>query len=442
MMGYRKGLAGLLAAFALAGCGDQWFGADDGPRLEGERVSIMLIDDGVIADDAIANLAVTLPPPVVDPNWTHVYGNPTHNVGHAALGDSLRQAWRTDIGRGSDDDSRILSTPVAANGMIYAMDAGGDAVAVAAADGDIVWRNDLFAGSDDDRLTTGALAYDSGWLFAALTHGDVVGLNAETGGEVWRRSLRAPIRSAPTSAGGVLFVVTAESQLFALEPTTGDVLWRHAGFAEPTAIFGGGAPASDGNIVYVTYSSGEVFALRVADGRPLWTDTVLRPRRTLAIGAISDITGHPVLAGDRLIVAGNGGETASIDLTSGARSWELAVTSTQTPWVAGDFIYLLTDRSEVVALIRQGGRVRWVSPLQRFAIADDPASRPLHWVGPVLAGDRLILNNSDGDVVTMSPYNGEILGAIDLPSAAKLPPIVADNTVYFLTNNATLVAYR
>jgi hypothetical protein len=60
----------------------------------------------------------------------------------------------------------------------------------------------------------------------------------------------------------------------------------------------------------------------------------------------------------------------------------------------------------------------------------------------VLAGDRLILAGSNEVAVSVSPYTGEILGEIDLPAAPAVSPVVAGGTLYFLTENATLVALR
>ena len=131
-----------------------------------------------------------------------------------------------------------------------------------------------------------------------------------------------------------------------------------------------------------------------------------------------------------------------MSLRSGARSYDVNLTSRNMPWVAGDFVYVLTDRNEVVALLRSGGRARWVSPLDRLVDQDDPVSRRIFWAGPVLAGDRLLLAGSTGEAVTVSPYTGEILGRIDLPGPVSLSPVVAAETAYFLTDDGTLLAYR
>ena len=126
----------------------------------------------------------------------------------------------------------------------------------------------------------------------------------------------------------------------------------------------------------------------------------------------------------------------------GQRLWEIDLTSANTPWVAGGFAYVLTDRNELVAVILDGGRVRWVSPLQRLRDPKDSNSSRVFWTGPILAGDRLVLASSDGEAVSVSPYTGEVLGRIKLPGGVSVPPLVAGGTLYFLTDGGDLVAYR
>jgi len=270
----------------------------------------------------------------------------------------------------------------------------------------------------------------------------VVGLNASTGTEAWRQSLLLPLRAAPTVADGRLLVLSADNQLYALDGTTGQPMWRHTGFFEGAGLLGGPSPAVGDSVVVVPYSSAEVYALRLDNGRPLWNDTVQRPRRTQGLAEINDIDGMPVIEGSSVYVASYGGQMASIDLLRGIRSWDIDLASTQTPWLAGDFIYLLTTRGEIVCLLRENGRVRWVGPLPRLEDPNDPGSDPITWSGPILVGDRLLLAGSSGQALSVSPYNGEILGRIELPASVLIPPVAADGTVYFLTEDAELLAYR
>lgn len=438
----RSGLL-VAALVSLSGCGSgTWLGESEDAPLPGERQAVLLIEDGIAADPRIADLRVVLPPPERNLAWPQAGGNPTHAMGHLAAADTINLAWRTGIGAGSGGSSRILTAPVVAQGKAFAVDANGRVTAVGVGDGRVAWRFEPDGRRRGDRLTGGGLAFDGGWLFLVTSTGVAYALNAETGAEIWRRELQAPVRTSPTVADGRLLIPTADSQFFALDGETGDILWRHAGLFEQAGILGGASPAVTGQIVVAAYPSGEVTALRLQDGQPIWSETVLRPRRTLAIGSITDIVGDPVIDGDRVIVAGAAGEMAAFALENGERSWSAEVTSTQTPWLAGEFIYVLTERNELVALLRQGGRVRWVSPLALLTDPDNPDSPRVRWTGPVLVGDRLLLASSEGEIVSVSPYTGEILGKASLPGPVTVPPIVADGTVFLLTDGGDLLAYR
>ena len=64
------------------------------------------------------------------------------------------------------------------------------------------------------------------------------------------------------------------------------------------------------------------------------------------------------------------------------------------------------------------------------------------WAGPVLAGDRLWLAGSNQQLIAVSPADGGIVSTVDLPGRAYIAPVVANGTLYVLTDDGELVAYR
>ena len=131
----------------------------------------------------------------------------------------------------------------------------------------------------------------------------------------------------------------------------------------------------------------------------------------------------------------------AIDQRSGARVWERNIGGVETPWVAGDFIYVISNQAEIYCLTRRGGRIKWIRPLPRF---EDPRDKEgiIKWSGPVLVSDRLVVTGSHGEALSISPYTGEPLGRVELPSGISIAPVVAGGTLYFFTNKAELIAYR
>ena len=76
----------------------------------------------------------------------------------------------------------------------------------------------------------------------------------------------------------------------------------------------------------------------------------------------------------------------------------------------------------------------------------DPKARTnkgvITWWGPVLAGDRLLVASTDERMLAISPYTGDLIGTMELSDKAALQPVVADGTVYIVTEDARLTALR
>lgn len=431
----------LTSVGSLAACSG-WYGEGEDLPLPGDRVSVLLREQQLRTDPSVADLPVSLPAVATNASWPQHGGSPAFRTQHPAGPKEARIAWRAKVGENTADAGQLLARPIVADGLAFTMDVLGSVSAFDIKTGALQWRKTNEDLALDDSVFGGGLAYENGKLFLALTTGDVIGLISSSGEEIWRQPLTLPLRSAPAVADGIVLVLAADNQVYALDQETGQPTWRHTGFFEASGVLGGPSPAVDGGIAIVPYSSAEVFALRLDNGRPLWNDTLDRPRRTQGLAEINDIDGAPVIDGDRVYLGGRGGQVAAIDLRRGVRAWDADLAAVDTPWIAGDFLYLLTERNELVCLVRKNGRVRWVTQLPLNSDPDDTGSEVLTWRGPVLAGEQLYLTSSGGDLAALSPYDGARLSQLSLPAPAAATPIIADATVFILTEEAELLAYR
>ncbi|NBC32811.1 MAG: PQQ-binding-like beta-propeller repeat protein [Alphaproteobacteria bacterium] len=435
--------AALAAALLLAGCGiGDWFGGEDEPRLPGERVSVLELAQSLEPDPQVADLEVVIPPPQPLPDWPVPGGTPTHAPQHIAMqGPQIRAMWESGIGVGAEGEERLLNPPIIVGDRIFATDATGHVTALSAGSGNRLWRVLAADPTEDSEPLGGGIAYGDGLLFVTTGFGEIVAMDPANGGLVWREATGSPIRAAPAVADGRVYVVTVDNQLEAYAARDGSFLWRHTGILEPAALLGGATPAVAPGVVVAAYSSGEIFALRPESGRPAWFDSLTAIRRAGALAALADIRGMPVIHDDMVIAVSHSGRMAAFDLRRGVRIWEQEIGGINTPWVAGNFIFVISRNAELVALTRDTGRIRWVTPLPRWVYPEEREDAII-WSGPVLAGGVLMLVGSNEEGLLIAPESGEILNRFDLPESSHVPPVVANGTLYILFDDGTLAAYR
>ncbi|MEQ1865850.1 MAG: PQQ-binding-like beta-propeller repeat protein [Micropepsaceae bacterium] len=394
----------VLATFSLGACEtfDQFITPGKKIDIRGERVSVLPGARLIEADPKLANDAVKLPKPVLNPDWPQPGGYADNVMHHLSASGDLERVWSTGVGAGSSTSSRLTASPVISDGKIYALDSEVKVTAYDAKTGDDVWSVDLTPNDED----------------------------AEDG-----------FGGGITANGGRVFVATQENQLLALAEDDGRVLWDHRGIAESAGILGSNSAAVSGDLVVVPYTSGELFALNVRNGKAAWSDTLARTGGLTPLSTLADISGRPVIDRGLVFANSHAGRLVAIDIRTGERVWTIDVGGTQRPWVVGDYVYVITDDAKVMCVRRADGRVRWIHQLDAFR-NPDAHTGPISWSGPVLVSDRLVAVSSEGYAVSISPYTGEVLGQIDIPDKAFIAPVVADNTVYILTDDARLTALR
>ena len=434
----RRDFAALLLSLTPAGC--DWF-SDKKQPLPGERISVLGLDTTFDPDPQLASMPVTLPPPAVNAEWPEPGGNPAHSMLHPALPDRIARAWETGIGEGASRRTRVLSQPVIARGRVFAMDGGVQVSALDAGTGSRIWQVDLKPEGMRGSAFGGGPAFWNDRLYVSTGYAQVLALDPADGKVIWRQNVTAPVHSAPTVAEGRVFAVTIENELNTLSTDDGRKLWSHNGIPEPAGLLGGASPAVEGEVVIPAYTSGEIFALRVENGRSVWSDSLASTRSVNAISGLADIRGRPVIDHGRVFAISHSGRMAAIDLRSGERVWEQEIASSHSPWVAGEFVFVLANDNTLVCLTRKDGKIRWVHQLRRYE--DEKAkSDPIRWAGPVLGGNRLIALSSLGELVSVTPDGGQRVGGQSLSGSAFLGPVIAENALYLLTDDANLSAYR
>ena len=434
----------LMTAAMLAGCSTVGgiFKKKEKITVPGERVAVLVNEAEIDIDPATAALPMSLPAAEANTEWAQSGGNARKAVGHVALGNALGVAWTASIGEGSGKGGRLGGGPVVADGKVFTMDTLGVVRAFDGASGGQLWSA-RFGEVGDNRasLYGGGVAYDGGRVYATNGLGYVAALDAGSGAPVWTVRPGGPLRGEPSISDGAVYVMSQDNQIYSLKESDGSTNWSNAAALEIAGVFGAAAPSISQGTVVAGFSSGELNAYRYENGRQVWQDALARTSITTSVASLSDIDADAVIDGGAVYAVGQGGRMVALDLFTGQRIWELNFGGIATPWVAGEWLFAVNDKAQLVAVSRASGKIRWINQLPRYQHMKSKAGL-ITYVGPVLAGDRLIVAGSNGTLINVNPIDGSFQSQVDIKDGVSFQPVVANSTLYILTDSGRLVAYR
>ncbi len=431
-----------LVCSVLAGC--SLFGKEK-LQIDGERIPVLEENNVIAADYMKGDIKIVLPEPAINPAWTQNGGNSLHNIGHLAAADKLSLKWQENFGDGTSKRDYLIATPIVADNTVFGMDTNAIVTAFDIQDGKKLWSRKLKPQLRQDKdisLKGTGLAYYNGTVYAVTGFGGVFALDKNNGAVKWSYFSPTPIRVAPQVGNGKVFIQTINNVLYALDAKDGHEIWRYAAPSQDTVKVGGAVAAYSvsADVLIAGFSNGELRALKASTGSPLWGDYLVSSRKNNSLDAISTISANPVISGDIVFAAGNNDLLVAIDLRTGQRIWERQIGSTNQPILAGKYLFLLANDNQLMAIQADSGKIIWDTKIPNED--NKNSSNNMMSAGPLLVNNQLLVTTSDGYMFFISPFDGTIIGRIDIDGGSSLPAIAADGYVIVTTDEADLIVYK
>jgi outer membrane protein assembly factor BamB len=311
-------------------------------------------------------------------DWTQWRGPNRDGVAPApsdpkAWPERLTQKWKVEVGTG-------YATPLVVGNRIYQFSRQGEREVMSALDADsgkVVWQTGTDAPFTMHSATTqhgpgpkSTPAFANGRLYSIGMTGIVTAYDAATGKQLWQKPGSTPVPMYTTHAfspivdrGLVIFHVGGHNQgaITAYDVNTGDVKWSWTGdgpgYGSPIVADIGGTRQ------LMTITQGKLVSLDVANGSLLWE------RPFVVANFTNSVT--PVLAGQTVIVSGNGGPTTALAIAKRNNQWVTDVVweNADIPLrmsdavVVGDVLFGLANRNsgQYFAVDAATGKTLWTS---------------------------------------------------------------------------------
>jgi len=432
--GLRASVMATAIAALLLGC------AEPEEILRGPREDIRGGQSGEVENQV---RAISLPRAVNNSSWTQSPGQAATRTTHAALSAAPGLVWSTNIGSGDSRKQRITAAPVVGGGRIYTLDASSQVSAVSPA-GAVLWQRAILPSSDGEGdATGGGIAYAGGVVYVSSGFGILTALDAETGQQIWRQELSATGSGNPTIRDGLLYLVAGDDTAWVIDTKDGRIAWQLEASPSASNILGAPAPVVGPEISVFAFGSGDLIGTFRRGGFRRWIASVSGARTGSAISQISDVTGAPFLDGNRVYVGNHSGRTAAFDVNSGERLWTTFEGTFGPLWVAGGSVFFVSDRNRLMRLGANDGTAIWSVDLPGY-VKDKPRKRAeiVAHHGPILAGGQLVVASNDGRLRFFDPVDGSLNRSIEVKGGASTEPVVANGTLYVVTSDGELAAFR
>lgn len=437
---FTKKVLVFLSVLPLASCS---LFSDSKELPQGERISVLTSSENAYDFNSARNIII--PEAQTNIDWTQTGSNPQHLSGNFKSGSEMKKLWKKDFGKGSNKRSLLIASPVIYQSAVYVQDTKGTVSAFDLETGEALWSKEIKpqVKNETDNGTSGSgLAAGNNKIFAATGFGSVVAFDAWEGKELWRQEMNVPLRTAPSLCGNHLLQQTIDNKIIAYNAQTGSELWRHNAPAEETIITGNGSPACnlEKNFVIVGFSNGDIEALNLDIGYPLWSASLVNYKTFNPSGGLNSVKAAPVIDNETIYASGHNDHTAAVSYRTGEKLWERKIGSTNMPSISGDYMFMLNNNNELLALDKNSGQTLWQTTL--LTEYDLKERSNIYLSGPVMINGRLLVTASNGVIYAYSPQTGAQIDKADIGEKLSTAPVVAKDIVIFMTDDAHIMAFK
>jgi outer membrane protein assembly factor BamB len=256
-------------------------------------------------------------------------------------------------------DQPIHSAPNIADGRIFAVTLDDQLLAFDADKGNQIWNYQAII-EPARILVSSSPAISNGVVVTGFASGELIAQGAANGTDIWQQALSQSNRNnalseirdiagRPVIYRGDVFAVSHSGMFSAIDLRTGNPRWS-------LPVSSQTSPLPAGDVVYIISETGQLICVARESGQVYWQQDLnaqpavtRRGRKPKAVK--KGYWAGPILASGHLVVVSSTGRLESRDPHTGAleKTVLIGAPAMQPPIAAGDMLYLVTEKAELIA---------------------------------------------------------------------------------------------
>ena len=246
----------------------------------------------------------------------------------------------------------------------------------------------------------------NGVVYVGSADNNVYALNATTGAKLWNYTTGGNVESSPAVANGVVYVGSDDNNVYALNATTGTKLWSYATRANVYS-----SPAVANGMLYIGSEDWNLYALNATTGAFVWSYAAGYP-----------VFSSPAVVNGVVYVGCDNHNTYALNATTGAFVWSYTIGGQvlSSPAVANGVVYVGSFQDGTVyALNATSGAKLW-----NYTTGNEVFS------SPAVANGVVYVGSLDNNTYALNATTGAKLWSFTTGGAVWSSPAVVNGVVY------------
>ena len=398
-------------------------------KLPGKRENVFDFKDNIIVK---ANKKILVDKPQPIDSWNQQFQNPRNHLSHFKSKPVLKLKRKISLGNILFEKINLIVQPVNLGENIFYVDKDFNIISRNHMTGKLNWKTNLEREKKEKILFLGGMSLVGNSLVVTSGLGNIYLIDSNTGKKEWNKNFLVQFSRPPLIFKNKVFAVSDDNQTFCLNLKNGEIIWNHIGNLEEVSIIGGSKPAAIDNTVVLSYSSGEIYALDENDGSLIWFDNI-GSSNYFSRSALNDIQSPLSIVNNKVYSPTFSDKLLVYDLNDGSKIWELKISSINQVIISGEALYIIDTLGKLLCLDSKTGKLLWSVQLKTN---DD--GEEIRWYGPLLTSNKLLVANSFGTILSLSPFTGKTLSKLNFDEGFILSPFQIKNEVFLITKKGTI----
>ena len=148
---------------------------------------------------------------------------------------------------------------------------------------------------------------------------------------------------------------------------------------------------------------------------------------------LNDIQSPLSIVGNMIFVPTFSDKFIVYELENGNEIWNLKISSVNPAVISGSTAYVIDTSGRLLCLDKNSGKLLWAVQLRISSNGEE-----ITWYGPLLSSNKLLLGNSKGLVISISPFTGRLLSKINFSEEIIANPIHLGEKIIIITKEGSL----